>query len=130
MIAQLGDIVFEMLKEPLSMSGSKKWTYAEHPIIWEETKLQYTGHEPKEYSLKIRFHASFCDVEESLRELEGQAQRSGADGYLEPLPFILGSGEVIGEFVIQELSKEYVKFFPLDGRMLEVIADVKMREFV
>ncbi len=91
MMGQLGDIIFEILKEPLSMTGSKRWTYAEHPIIWEETKLQYTGHEPKEYDLKMRFHASFCDVEEELKSLEEQAQKRGDDGYLEPLPFILGS---------------------------------------
>lgn len=130
MLGQLGDIIFEMLKEPIAMAGFKRWTYAEHPIIWEETKLQYTGHEPLEYSLKIRFHASFCNVKESLAELEAIAQKRGADGYLEPLPFFLGDGTVIGEFVIQEISREYVRFFPTDGRILEVICDVKMKEFV
>lgn len=128
-MAQLGDIVFERLKEPTVMRGSKRWTYVEHPIIWEETKLQYTGQEPREYRLGIRFHASFCDVEKEIKRLEAQAEKTGADGYRMPLPFILGSGEVLGEFVIEEVGRDYEKFFP-GGQMLEVCCDVQLREFV
>lgn len=129
MFGQLGDIVFEMLKEPVAMRGRKRWTFAQHPIIWEETKLQYTGHEPKEYELSIRFHASFCTVEDEIKNLEAQAEKTGDDGYRVPLPFILASGEVLGEYVIEEIERGYEKMFP-DGRILELMADVKLREFV
>jgi len=129
MMGQLGAILFERLKEPLALSGSKKWTYADHPIIRETTKLQYTGHEPREYALKIRFHASFCDPREELRKLEAQALTEGSDGLWVPIPLILDSGEVLGRFVILEVKREYVKLFP-DGRELEAVADVALREFV
>lgn len=129
MMGQLGSIVFERLKEPHTLSGSKKWTYADHPIIREETKLQYTGHEPREYQFQIRFHASFCDPKVELARLEAAALTEGGDGLWVPLPFILDSGDVLGKFVILEVKREYVKLFP-DGRVLEVIATVSLREFV
>lgn len=136
MLAQLGEIVFELLKEPVTLSGSKKWQYAEHPVVWEKTKLQYTGFEPREFDMSIRFHASFCDPKEELERLESQTARSfGAEGniesgeFLETLPFILGDGTVLGEYVITEISQQHVKFFP-DGRMLEVMAGLKIREFL
>jgi phage protein U len=129
MMGQLGPIIFERLKEPHALSGSKKWTYAEHPIIREETKLQYTGHEPREYELKIRFHASFCDPRVELKRLEAAALTEGADEFWEPLPFILDNGDVLGRYVIQEVARDYVKLFP-DGELLQVDCSVKLREFV
>jgi phage protein U len=149
MLAQLGDIVFELLKEPLKWDGEKAWRYAEHPIIWGETKLQYTGHEPRAFNLSIRFHASFCDPEMELQRLEAQAWKRGTDGFRMPLAFILGSGEVLGKYVITEIGREYVKFFPgpirpalrsgveaagpmpdESGKILEVTVTVALREFV
>lgn len=112
MLAQLGDILFELLKEPIAWSGEKSWRYAEHPIIWGETKLQYTGHEPRAFDLSLRFHASFCDPEVELKRLEDQAWKRGADGFREPLTFILGTGEVLGRYVITKVGREYVRFFP------------------
>lgn len=149
MLAQLGDIVFELLKEPLKWDGEKTWTYAGHPIIWGETKLQYTGHEPRTFDLSLRFHASFCDPEEELKRLEAQAWKRGKDGFRAPLALILGSGEVLGKYVIAKIEREYVRFFPgpirpsakpaggrtlrasgESGRILEVTAKVMIREFV
>jgi phage protein U len=130
MMGQLGSIVFERLKEPLDLIGCKKWTYADHPIIREETKLQYTGHEPREYQFRIRFHASFCDDPKvELARLEAAAQTVDAQDNLMPIQLILDSGDVLGAFVITEIKREYVKLFP-DGRVLEVVATVSLREFV
>lgn len=129
MMGQLGSIVFERLKEPTALTGAKKWTYAEHPIIREETKLQYTGHEPRDYEMSIRFHASFCDPDLEIGRLEAAAQTKGVNGLLAPIPLILDSGHVLGKFVIQEVKREYVKLFP-DGKTLELTAKVALREFV
>lgn len=129
MMGQLGSIVFERLKEPTALAGAKKWTYAEHPIIREETKLQYTGHEPRDYEMSIRFHASFCDPDREIGRLEAAAQTEDANGLLAPIPLILDSGHVLGKFVIQEVKREYVKLFP-DGKTLELTAKVALREFV
>lgn len=134
MMGQLGSIVFEHYKEPHSLCGSKKWTYADHPIIREETKLQYTGHEPREYQFQIRFHASFCDPKRELARLEAAAQTEDAQGYLMPITFFLNSAngkdsDVLGKFVILEVKRDYVKLFP-DGHVLEVVATVSLREFV
>jgi len=129
MMGQLGSILFERLKEPLDLTGSKKWTYAEHPIIREETKLQYTGHEPRDYQFRIRFHAQFCDPKRELARLEAAALTEDSNGYWVPLPFILDSGDVLGKYVITEVKRDYQKLFP-DGRILEVVATVTLREFV
>lgn len=129
MMGQLGSIVFERLKEPLGLVGAKKWTYAEHPIIKETTKLQYTGDEPREYEFPIRFHKMFCnDPEAEVRRLEAAALTVQGD-YWVPLPFILDNGDVLGKFVIIEVKRDYQKLFP-DGKVLEVIATVKLREFI
>lgn len=129
MMGQLGDIVFEMLKEPHSLSGSKRYTYADHQVIRGLTKLQFTGHEPHEYMLAVRFHVSFCDVQAELDALEAQALKRGSDGYLQPLPFILGSGEVLGEYVITGIDRTFERMYP-DGELMEVTAQVSIREFV
>jgi len=128
-MGQLGPIVFQRLKEPMTLSGSKKWTYAEHPIIREETKLQYTGHEPREYEFKIRFHASFCDPKVEIARLEAAALTEGTDELWKPLPFFMESGDVLGRFVILSVARDYVKLFP-DGKILELVATVSLREFV
>lgn len=128
MMGQLGDLVFEMLKEPVGMSMDKKYTYAEHQVIRGKTKLQFTGHEPFNLKIKLRLHASFCEVEEESKKLSAMAFKRGGDDYLEPLPFMIGD-DVIGEFVITDINRELVKTFP-DGRLLELICDVGLREFV
>lgn len=128
MFGQLGDIVFEMLKEPVSMNIDKKYTYAEHQVIRGKTKLQFTGHEPYDLSIKVRFHASFCEVEEESKRLAQMAFKRDSDGYLAPLPFMVGE-DIIGEFVITDINREYVKTFP-DGRLIELVCDIKLKEFV
>jgi|DewCreStandDraft_2_1066082.scaffolds.fasta_scaffold00320_60 phage protein U len=128
MIGQLGDVVFEKLKEPQKITGIKEWRFAEHPIIWEETKLQYTGHEPREFEIEIRFHASFCNVKEELEKLEKMAYNLDEDGFLKPVPFFIGE-DFLGEYVILEIHRSYEKLFP-NGEYLEVICTVVLREFL
>lgn len=135
MIGQLGDIIFEILKEPLSMSGGRSYSYAEHPVVASKgndnysgfTKLQYTGYEPAKYDLKLRFHASFCNPEEEIKDLYAHAQKRDNDGLRVSLPFFIGE-IVAGDYVIVDIKEEYQKFFP-DGMLIEAIVDVSVREY-
>jgi len=129
MTGQLGDMVFDLLKEPIGIQGNKKWTYAKHPVTWAQTKLQYTGYEPREYKFGIRYHASFCVPEEEIEALEALADNRGENGFREPLPFIVGDGEVLGEFVITQIDRGYVRQFPT-GEILELNATVHLTEFL
>lgn len=128
MFGQLGLITFHLLKEPTEMSEKATYTYAHHPVIKGKTKLQYTGQEPKQISMKIRLHASFCNVEAQLLLLEGSCKLTAGNNFIKALPFFLGSGKFLGNYVITDISKEYVKTFP-NGKMLECIVTLTLEEY-
>lgn len=129
MFGQLGLITFRMMKEPTEMSSGQAITFARHPVIRGKTKLQYTGEEPKTYNLKVRLHASFCDVDAELLKIEANSLLSTSGlAYLEALPFFLGSGKFLGNYVITNVARQYVKTFP-DGKLLEVIVDLTLEEY-
>jgi phage protein U len=136
MMGQLDNIIFEMLKEPITVDGTRNYTYAEHPIVANKgseeyagyTKLQFTGVEPAEYNLNMRVHAMFCDPEEEIKKLRAAALKR-QDGLRIPLVFILGDGTVRGDFVIVTLRENITKMYPREGRILEAEIDVTLREY-
>jgi len=129
MFGQLGLITFRMMKQPTKMSSGQAITFAKHPVIRGKTKLQYTGQEPKTYSLEVRLHASFCDVDAELMKIEANALLSTSGlAYMESLPFFLGSGKFLGNYVITNVARTYEETFP-DGRLLEVIVALTLEEY-
>lgn len=122
MFGQLGSILFERLKEPVSFSQEKSWAWEEHQIAGEKSKLQHTGIPLDTITLEVRFHVSFCTPEEEYQKLIEEANK------LEPLPFITGEGDIIGKFVITNISRE-IKRTGIDGELVAVECEIKLKEY-
>lgn len=99
MFAQLGSTVFQNLLGFSDLSRSGEATYAEHKPLIGKPRLQSTGLNLDEISLTIRLHAAFCSPKKELDLLKEYRDNSGI------LPFVLGTGEVVGNFLITTLSE-------------------------
>lgn len=100
MYSQLGNIVFQGLKGFESFQSKRETNYAQHAVIDGKPKLQRIGTNLEEVNLSIQFHGSFCTPETEIGSLDS-AREAG-----EILPLLLGSGELVGNFVIQSISKD------------------------
>lgn len=123
MFLQLGNIIFENLKTPNDYSKSGEALFAEHSLIDGKPRLQRTGSTLEEISMSIRFHVSFCNPKTELSNLitardEGQI-----------LPLLWGNGEVEGDFVITELSRNIEDADP-QGNVFCYVVDLSLKEYV
>lgn len=123
MLAQLGSVVFELLRAPLKFEKRKTVEFAEHRIVNRKTRLQYTGTNTDEVTLTVRFHSMFCDPAREMQELEKIAEAA------EPVVFVLGTGEILGDFVITEIT-ETVTQTDRVGYPISIEAEIKLREYV
>jgi len=122
MFGQLGSILFERLREPVSFSQNKKWDWEEHQIAGEKSKVQYTGKPLDDITLGIRFHVSFCTPEDEYEKLRKEADK------LEPLPFFTGEGRVIGKFIITGISHE-IRRTGKNGELIMIECEIKLKEY-
>ena len=123
MLAQLGDIQFELLKGFTSFSATKSVDYAEHAVIEGKPKLQYVGDALDCYTITISFHADFCDPTEETKRLKDTMLLH------EALPFIFGNGTYKGKFVIEEISDDIQTTFD-DGTIIQINLNVSLKEWV
>mgnify|MGYP003815554321 CR=1 FL=1 len=110
------------------MSEKNTYTYAHHPVIRGKTKIQYTGQDPRQIEIKIKLHASFCNIEEQLLLLEGSALLTSSN-FIKALPFFLGNGKFLGNYVITSMSKDYQRSFP-NGKIMEIDLTLTLEEYV
>jgi phage protein U len=122
MFAQLGDIQFTLVDSPDFLTGTKRIDYAEHQIIEGKSRLQYIGEALEAKSMRIRFHASFCDPDARLTELNDAAGRH------EALPLVMGNGAYEGHFVIEEVRVDLRQAFA-DGTPIAIDVDVQLKEW-
>jgi phage protein U len=123
MFAQLGEIQFDFIVSPDRMGSSRHYVFAEHPTIEGKPKLQYTGDALDELSIRMRFHAGFCDPAAQLLALKDAADLHQA------LPLIMGNGEYRGDYVIEGIDEEIEAAFD-DGTVMEVGVSVRLKEWV
>lgn len=123
MFAQLGEIQFDFIVSPDRMGASRHYVFAEHPTIDGKPKLQYTGDALEELSIRMRFHASFCDPAAALSSLKDAADLH------QTLPFIMGNGQYRGDYVIEDIDEEIESAFD-DGTIISLGVSVKLREWV
>lgn len=100
MYAQLGDTIFEGKKGFSAFAGSSETEYAQHALIEGKPRLQQIGEKLEEITLTINLHYSYCNPEEEIDKL----QTARRNGYI--LPFILGNGVVVGDFVITSIKRD------------------------
>lgn len=98
MFAAYGNLRFEVLSSPTSFSESRRYGFAEHPIVEGRPVLQKVGEELRSIYNTFRFHRGFCDPKMSLEALRELAEEQ------EPQMYTLGDGTVEGEYVIEEIE--------------------------
>lgn len=96
--ALLGDVQFELITYFEGLDGKFSSDYAEHARIEGKPRLQFIGDKLDEWTLKLKFHQTYCNPEAELVKL------MGAKVIHAPLPFVLATGAYKGSFVITEIS--------------------------
>lgn len=122
MYSQLGDIQFEKLFGPSTELRSFGKKFAIHPKINGRDRLQSTGIELEDIELTIKLHVQFCNPQEVIDKIKNYTQ----DGKV--LKYILGTGDVIGNYVIVSGKTNLKKQFK-DGTLLSAELDLSLKEY-
>lgn len=121
--ALLGDIQFELLAYFEGMEWHYATDYAEHARIEGKPRLQFIGDKLDELKLSTRFHTFYCEPEVEIQRLR-EAQLSHA-----AMPFVLGTGEFKGDFVITEFSVT-PEFTDYQGALVSATASLSLKESI
>lgn len=122
MYSQLGNIQFQAMLGPGSLSTSVESELPEIQLINGKPRLQRTGTNLETVDISIRFHVGFCNPSEKYAELRKFLDTG------EILPYIGGNGEIYGDFVIKSLNRNITRKFP-DGTPMEIMVDLTMVEW-
>lgn len=128
--AQLGDIIFDLLTAPTDYTLGKSVNFAEFKTLEGKPKLQFTGANLDELSLKFALHSSFCDPRDEVKKLEN-LMLSGLSA-----PLIFTNGDYAGDFAITSISQSLVKtdkygnpiYIQLDASLKEAPVNDEQRE--
>lgn len=118
----LGDIEFEVLSHPSAQSERTTADYAEHARIQGKPKLEWIGEGLDELSLEIGLHVAVGDPEARVRQLKK------AKSNHEPLPYVLGSGDFRGIYLITALDVTTRKTDNV-GRLYAALVSLTLREY-
>jgi len=124
----LGDIEFGILESPTSFGGKDAVNYAQHAIIGEKPRLQYTGAKLQTLAIKVYWHSSFEeDIEAKLEKLH-IAMRDR-----KVLALVVGKSTVgsvyAKDWVIADIDRSVEKFRH-DGSIMAMEATVNLLEWV
>lgn len=97
--AQLGPYPFTVLKSYESRHRDDRYSYPQHDLIEGKPVLQWTGDDLIKIKLAIQLHVKFCDPDAEAKALRDAAATHQA------LRYVLTSGEVVGQFVIQSIQE-------------------------
>ncbi len=121
MYAQLGNIRFEGSRGFTSLEESFGVNYAQHERIRSKPRLERVGDNLDTISFDMYLHSQFTDPESDIAALRTYMQ----DG--EILPLILGTGKVLGNFVIPNFTKT-TEFTDPSGNLIAVSLSVELLE--
>jgi phage protein U len=119
MLAMLGEITFEALSSPRTMSQSRHWKYAIQPVIEGRAKLQWVADGLSTMSLEMLFHRSFTDPASQTAKLLAAASDHQAR------PLIFGTGDLQGYFVITRVTTAY-EHLSANGEILAIALRVEL----
>lgn len=117
MFAQLGNHIFQGLKSPNSLSEKQSVKFGRIALINGKDVIQFTGEDLAECELNIMYSIDFCIPMAEINELKKSMKAA------EILPFIMGDGTTIGNYVIISLDVTGQRYSPKG--VLEV-ADVSI----
>lgn len=120
--AVLGEIEFEQLNHPSAQSERTTADYAEHALLQGKPKLQWVGEGLDGLSLELAFHAALVDPDVEIRKLKT------AKAAHDPLPYVLGSGDYRGIYVITALDVTTRKT-DANGRLLSAVVSLELLEY-
>lgn len=122
MFAQLGTHVFKGLKAPASWSETHGIKVGRIPRVNTKDALQKTGDELAEINLTVRFESVFCEPSDEVAALK-KYMTAG-----EVLPFLSGTGEIIGNFIITAVDVTNEAYTPA-GVLETATVSVKLLEY-
>jgi phage protein U len=96
--AILGDIPFQVVGSPESLSDSRGYDYAEHRVIQDRPVLQWLADDLETIQLEMLLHQSFTNPTVNLLLLLQAAETHAA------LPLVFGNGYFRGYFVIAKID--------------------------
>jgi phage protein U len=121
--ATLGDMAFELLLPAVTKAElAEGFTFAEHELIGQQPRLQYAGPKLREFPLTVKLSRALGDPDDELAKLRQAAKKAQA------LPFIWGTGQKVGTFVITDLTTRLL-VTQSDGRAIEMELDLKLKEY-
>lgn len=121
MYAQLGNIKFEGVKGFSSLEEVFGTNYAQHERIKGKPRLEAVGSNLDTISFTMKLHSSFTNPEEDIEALRLNLINK------EILPFVLGNGNVVGNFVISTMTKSTIFTDPV-GNLIEASLSVSLLE--
>lgn len=124
MFAQLGEIVFQNIYAPQTMSfeGNEN-VFAEIELINQKPQLQRTGQSLTDLNISVRFHARFCNPKLQLDLLEIYHNAG------EVLPLLIGNGINKGDFVIKAYPYTIDEALP-DGTVIQATVNLQLKEYI
>jgi phage protein U len=122
MWAVLGDIEFEVKYHPGRQDERSGADYAQHALIQGKPRAEWVGDTLDELSLELTLHAMLVDPELQIRRLKA------AKSAHEPLPYVLGSGDYRGVYLLTEVSVATRKT-DAEGRLVSATVSISLLEY-
>lgn len=92
-------------------------------LIGRKSLIQHTGYAPDEVRLRVLLHSQWCDPGVELQKLKARLDAAA------PLPFVLGTGEYRGVFVLTEVSTT-TRQTDGYGALIALEAEIALKECV
>lgn len=121
MFAMLGPISFRLITYFEGVTNKQSWDYAKHDVIEGKPRLQFMGGALEEVTIDLLFHVSYCNPEAEMAKLRIAGTMHTA------LPFIYGSGQYVGMFVVKQIQST-TRQTDKRGGLVSITAKVSLME--
>ncbi|MCV0073239.1 phage tail protein [Pseudomonas aeruginosa] len=122
MWAVLGEIEFELRNQPSRQDDRITADYAQHALIQGKPRSEWVGDGLDELTLELTLHALLGDPEAQIRRFK-KALRAH-----EPLPYVLGSGDYRGVYLLTEVGTT-TRRTDAQGRLISATLSVSLLEY-
>lgn len=123
MFFQLGTRQYNGLKSFVSFGEDSEAVVVEYALIGRKPRLQGVANTLTLINISFFFHQEFCNVKEEIAALKKSKSE------YEILPLLSGTGEVMGEFVITQISIDRSQMDDL-GNTIAADVSISMKENV
>lgn len=122
MFCLLGNIQFESLTSPESLSRTDATIYAKHNRASGKANLQPIANELEEIAFGLKLRAEYCNPTQIVIQLKESKDK------FEVLPLVMGNGRYLGDFVITSMIETPIQCLP-DGTVIEMTIQITLQEF-